>query len=56
MNRAAKLLEMHQERELPYEPKEDGFVFSTDQIAQYIRREERLEEADHARLVRGRAA
>jgi capsule polysaccharide export protein KpsC/LpsZ len=56
MNRAAKLLQMHQERELPYEPKEDGFVFSTDQIAQHIRREERLEEADHARYVRGRAA
>lgn len=56
MNRAAKLLEMHQERELPYEPKEDGFVFSTDQIAQHIRREERLEEAEHAHYVRGRAA
>jgi hypothetical protein len=56
MNRAAKLLEMHQERELPYEPKEDGFVFSTGQIEQHIRREERLEEAEHAHYVRGRAA
>ena len=56
MNRAAQLLEMHQERKLPYEPKEDGFVFSTGQIEQHIRREERLEEAEHARCVRGRAA
>jgi hypothetical protein len=56
MNRAAELLQMHQERKLPYEPKEDGFVFSTDQIQQHIRREARLEEAGHAWCVRRRAA
>ena len=56
MNRAAQLLQMHQERELPYDPKEDGFVFSTDEIQQHIRREERLEDAQHARYVRNAAA
>jgi len=56
MNHAAQLLRMHQERKLPYEPKEDGFVFSTDEIQQHIRREERLEDAEHAHYARNAAA
>ena len=42
---AAKLLKMHQEDGLPYNPAEDGFVFSNDDIETYINRNQRL---DHA--------
>jgi cysteinyl-tRNA synthetase len=56
MEQATQLLEMHQEQELPYDPKEDGFVFSTEEIEQHIRREERLEEARDAHEAREAAA
>ena len=45
MNDAAQLLEMHQERDLPYDPTQDGFVFSTAEIQTFTRRRDRLEEA-----------
>jgi hypothetical protein len=42
---AAKLLKMHQEDGLPYNPAEDGFVFSTAEIETYIQRRDRLDQA-----------
>jgi hypothetical protein len=45
MNNAVQLLEMHQERDLPYDPAQDGFVFSTAEIQTFTRRRDRLEEA-----------
>jgi hypothetical protein len=39
---------MHQDANLPYQPAQDGFVFSTAEIEAYIEREERWEQAhDH---------
>jgi hypothetical protein len=56
LDRAADLLEMHQEKELPYNPAQDGFVFSTDQIETFIQRRDRLSEARDASLERFAAA
>lgn len=42
---AAEILEMHQEREIPYDPAQDGFVFSTAEIQTFIQRRDRLDEA-----------
>jgi hypothetical protein len=53
LDRAADLLEMHQERkELPYNPLRDGFVFSTAEIESFIERRDRLSEARSASLER----
>jgi hypothetical protein len=52
LDHAAKLLQMHQDKKLPYQSAEDGFVFSNDEIETHIRREERLDEAFHAYNVR----
>jgi len=49
MDDAANLLEMHTEQGLPYNPADDGFVFSIDEIETYIRRRDRLEEAEDSR-------
>jgi hypothetical protein len=56
LDRAADLLEMHQEKELSYNPAQDGFVFSTDQIETFIQRRDRLSEASDAALERFEAA
>jgi hypothetical protein len=56
LDRAADLLEMHQEKELSYNPAQDGFVFSTDQIETFIQRRDRLSEASNAALERFDAA
>jgi hypothetical protein len=56
LDRAADLLEMHQEKELPYNPAQDGFVFSNDQIETFIQRRDRLSEASDASLERFDAA
>jgi hypothetical protein len=56
LDRAADLLEMHQEKELPYNPAQDGFVFSNDQIETFIQRCDRLSEASDASLERFDAA
>jgi len=45
MMAAAEILEMHEERDLPYDPTQDGFVFSTAEIRTYIQRRDRLDEA-----------
>ena len=42
---AAQILEMHKSREIPYDPAQDGFVFSTAEIQTYIQRRDRLVEA-----------
>jgi len=56
LDRAADLLEMHQEKELSYNPAQDGFVFSNDQIETFIQRRDRLSEASDAALERFDAA
>ncbi len=45
MNDAAEILEMQQERDIPYDPAQDGFVFSTAEIQTFIQRRDRLDEA-----------
>src|SRR5580704_14744910 len=48
LDNAAKILKMHQDANLPYQPSDDGFVFSTAEIESYIGREERWQQAtDH---------
>src|ERR1700676_4901687 len=48
LRQAAKFLKMHQDQNLPYQPADDGFVFSTAEIERHIIREERWEEPrDH---------
>jgi hypothetical protein len=42
---AAQILQMHEERDLPYDPSQDGFVFSTAEIETFIRRRDRIDEA-----------
>ena len=51
LDNAAKILKMHQDENLPYEPAEDGFVFSTAEIERHITREERWEQAVDHELV-----
>jgi hypothetical protein len=41
LKRAADLLEMHQNEDLPYNPADDGFVFSNAEIETHIRRRDR---------------
>ena len=45
MNDAANILKMHQERRIPYDPAQDGFVFSTAEIETFIRRRDQVDEA-----------
>src|ERR1700730_15210393 len=48
LDNAAKILKMHQDANLPYQPSDDGFVFSKAEIETYIGREERWQQAnDH---------
>jgi hypothetical protein len=48
LDNAAKILKMHQDANLPYQPAQDGFVFSTAEIEAYIGREDRWQQAtDH---------
>jgi hypothetical protein len=52
LDNAAKLLKMHQDANLPYQPAQDGFVFSKAEIEAYIEREERWEQANDHELSR----
>jgi hypothetical protein len=45
LDNAAKILKMHQDANLPYQPSDDGFVFSKAEIESYIGREERWQQA-----------
>jgi len=56
MAEAAKLLEMHREKDLPYNPAADGFVLTNDEIATYLTRKHRANDADRAAVRRYMAA
>ncbi len=45
LHKAAKILKMHKDENLPYQPADDGFVFSNDEIETFLRREERRQQA-----------
>jgi len=45
--RAAALLEMHKHKGIPYDPAQDGFVFSNDQLAAHAKHLARLNESRH---------
>jgi len=55
LHNAAKLLEMHKEKRLPYNPAEDGFVFSNSEIETYILRNNRQDQAANAHYDRAHA-
>jgi hypothetical protein len=44
---AASLLEMHKVKGIPYDPAQDGFVFSSDQIETFSLRLIRLNDSCH---------
>ena len=46
LDRAAKILKMHKDENLPYQPAEDGFVFSNAEIETYMDREKRRQQAN----------
>ena len=46
LDKAAKILKMHKDDNLPYQPADDGFVFSNDEIETFLRREERRQQAN----------
>jgi hypothetical protein len=46
LDNAAKILKMHRDENLPYQPADDGFVFSKAEIESYIGREERWQQAN----------
>jgi uncharacterized protein YaiL (DUF2058 family) len=48
MEKAARILQLHQDEGIPYNPADDGFVFSNDEIETSIRRTDRLREANNA--------
>lgn len=52
LKRAAGLLEMHKAKGIPYDPAEDGFVFSHDQIETHSHRLIRLNESRHIEHIR----
>jgi hypothetical protein len=45
MNDASEIFQMHAGRDIPYDPAQDGFVFSTAEIQTFIERRDRLDEA-----------
>jgi hypothetical protein len=45
---AAKILQMHKNKKVPYNPNEDGFVFSNADIETYIQRRNRKDQAYRA--------
>jgi hypothetical protein len=51
LKRAAALLELHKHQGIPYDPAQDGFVFSRDQIEAHTQRLIRLNESRHIEHV-----
>jgi hypothetical protein len=45
MINAAQILQMHERCEIPYDPSEDGIVFSTAEIETFVQRRDRLNQA-----------
>jgi hypothetical protein len=52
LKRAAALLELHKHKGIPYDPAQDGFVFSRDEIEAFSQRLMRLNESRHIEHVR----
>jgi hypothetical protein len=52
LKRAAALLEMHKAKGLRYDPSQDGFVFSNDQIETFSHRLIRLNQSRHIEHIR----
>jgi hypothetical protein len=52
LKRAAALLEMHKAKGIPYDPAQDGFVFSKDQVEAFSQRLIRLNESHHIEHIR----
>ena len=52
LKRAAALLELHKHKGIPFDPAQDGFVFSKDEIEAHAERLIRLNEARHVEYVR----
>jgi hypothetical protein len=46
LDNAAKILKMHKHENLTYEPAEDGFVFSNNEVETFLRRRERTQQAN----------
>jgi hypothetical protein len=53
LSEAAALFQVHENKDVPYQPFEDGFVFSNTEIQAFIRRRDRLKAATAA--AQGRA-
>jgi hypothetical protein len=51
LKRAAALLELHKHKGIPYDPVEDGFVFSKDEIEAFSNRLRRLNQSRHIEHV-----
>jgi hypothetical protein len=51
LKRAASLLELHKHKEIPYDPAQDGFVFSKDEIEAFSQRLMRLNGSRHIEHV-----
>ena len=52
LKRAAALLELHKHKGIPYDPVQDGFVFSQEEIEAFSQRLMRLNESRHIEHVR----
>jgi hypothetical protein len=46
LDKAAKILKMHKDKNRPYQPAEDGFVFSTAEVETFLLREKRRQQAN----------
>jgi hypothetical protein len=51
LKRAAALLELHKHKGIPYDPVQDGFVFSKDQVEAFAERLKRLNHSRHIEHV-----
>jgi hypothetical protein len=51
LKRAAALLELHKHKGIPYDPAQDGFVFSKDQVEAFSERLMRLNQSRHIEHV-----
>jgi hypothetical protein len=49
---AAALLELHKHKEIPWEPADDGFVFSKQEVERFAQRKMRLNESRHVEYIR----
>jgi hypothetical protein len=49
---AAALLELHKHKDIPWDPADDGFVFSKDEVERFAQRKMRLNESRHVEYIR----